>query len=105
MIASTLDRIELVTAALDCVDRTDLEKIEKLMTERQLALDRLQSDQPLSEAHYAQLRQAHEVGARLRTKLLLTRAGLRNQLSDLFHSSHLLHAFNELSEPSDDLNA
>jgi len=98
MIANTIDHLELLSQALDQVDRTDLDKIEKLMAERQRALDDLRASSSLSEGERAQLQNAHEVGTRLRTKLLLTRAGLRNQLSDLFHSSHLLHALNELSE-------
>ena len=97
MTASPLDRLALTSAALSNIDRSDLDTIEKLLAERQSALKDLEArrsgEEPsLSAQEHVYLQEAQSAGIRLRTKLLLTRAGLREQLRELFRSSQLLRA-------------
>jgi dTDP-4-amino-4,6-dideoxygalactose transaminase len=85
---------------LDTAGREELDRMQALMEERGRVTAELHAllerhPRPLSDEQTAALEQVQQAAMRLREKLLLSRAGLRNQLSELYQSGFLLRAFSE----------
>jgi hypothetical protein len=87
-------RLLEISTQLDTTPAEHLDTMEPLLAERAALVDQLTLFPiPLPEQHAEALEQVQQSGIRLREKLLLARAGLRNQMGQLYQSGHLLRAY------------
>jgi len=96
-IHETLTKLELVAAQLDQASPSALEAIEALLAQRDAAVNRLQQlirpeEGGLTTDNHKRLEAVQHSGQRLREKLLLAKAGLRDQMSGLYQTGQLLQA-------------
>jgi hypothetical protein len=87
-----LDRLEQSSKALDESPRGDLDALASLLASRQEALEEFrkqwgQAGCPLAERERAQLEAARQAGLRLRTRLLIDKAGLRDNAQRLYQAA------------------